>query len=237
MNTKMKVLSLALVGAFGYVGAASAACPSSPVPPWTSVFENQGAAVIASPGYDSTECRLDSSINAGASFLGAATVTYSQATIEPRFRAQFIVNADTLTGQAFADAVQIFAGQSANGGAVSFNIYSFVGNRTLDYKVRMADGSVQSGTATLPAGEAHVEFDLSTASASGASDGYFKLWIQNSNEAAPTSQKDNLANFGRGIDTVNLGLASPTRDYVAHFGGNKVGFDQFDSRRQTFIGF
>jgi hypothetical protein len=52
MNTKMKVLSLALIGAFGYVGSAAAGtCPAGPTVPeggaWTSSFVAGGSSICS----------------------------------------------------------------------------------------------------------------------------------------------------------------------------------------------
>jgi hypothetical protein len=235
MNTKMNVLALALLGLAGYAGSAVAGCPGSPVPPWTATFENAGTATIVAPGYAGTACHLASTIAAGAGFLGSATVNWTGSTVEPRYRAQFIIDADSLTGQGFTDAVQIFnATSSAGGGGVFFNIYSFSGTRTLDFQIRGNGGAVvAANTVTLPAGEARVEFDLQT----GAGTGYFKVWVNNNDEANPNQQALDLTNDTTlGVDTVFLGLSTPQPDFVTHFGGTAVGFDQFDSRRSTFIG-
>jgi len=237
----MKVLSLAMVGAFGYVGVASAACPTSPAQPvgaWNAVTEQQASAKIVSPGYAGTECRLDSSINAGAGLLANGSVRYSQATTEPRVRVHFIVNVDNISAPVSADKVRIFGASSTGGGStVDFTVYGFGGNKVLNYTVRNADGSTNGGTTPLVAGPNHVEFDLQSASAANASDGYFKLWINSNTEAGVTASKTNLANFGKGADRFTLGLTSPSREFVTNHATKTIGFDQFDSRRTTFIGY
>jgi hypothetical protein len=78
-----------------------------------------------------------------------------------------------------------------------------------------------------------VEFDLQIGAA-----GSIALWVNNNNEASPTVPAQTVDNAAAvGIDTAFLGLASPSPQYVTAFAGTAVGFDQFDSRRQTFIGF
>ena len=68
MNAKMKVLSLALIASFGYVGAAAAGtCPASPTPPWTAVNALGGTAVIVDGGYAGTACHLASTLTGDAS--------------------------------------------------------------------------------------------------------------------------------------------------------------------------
>ena len=61
------------------------------------------------------------------------------------------------------------------------------------------------------------------------------LRINNNVEASPDFT---TAITGTGtVDTAFLGLATATPDYLTAFTGTTVGFDQFDSRRSTFIGF
>ena len=239
----MKVLSLALVGLCGFAGTAMAACPTSPVPPWDNQFENNGTAAIASGGYAGTECRLDSTINAGAGGAAAAQVNWGNASTpnEARYRAQFIVKPDALASQALADSVSIYSALSSTGGdGVRFSVFGGAGGvHKLSYQVRYDDATgrrYKTGSVDLPNGETHVEFDL-TVGATGS----FKLWVQNNNEATPTVDLSGANAFDNsalgGINRANLGLIAPTLDYVAKFGGTAVGFDQYDSRRQTFIGY
>lgn len=235
MNTKMKVLSLALIGAFGYAGVASAACPTSAVPPWSSVAAFQGTAAIVSPGYAGTECRLDSSINAGAGGAAVAAANWTGAAVEPRYRAQFIVNADGIASQGLLDSVGIFSSSSASAGqGVDFAIFGGGANRNLAYTVRNDANplGVETGVVALAAGDNVIEFDFQI----GAN--VFKLWVNSNDPNAPT--KTVAVNNGAamtGIDTTYLGLSGPSPQFVQHFGGTAVGFDQFDSRRQNFIGY
>lgn len=230
MNTKMKVLSLALVGAFGYVGAASAACPSSPVPPWAAVNTLGGTATIASPGYAGTECRLDSALTGNlASF---ATVQDDSPNAEPRYRAHFIVNADNLANMGFADGVYIFTAQSNTGAQVQLSIVGDgAGGRLVSYFVPNASaaGGSDVGSIPLAAGENHIEFDLDNS-------GHFSFWVNNDNEAAPDFTTTTFDNGGATIETAFLGLAGPTPGYMSRFTGTAIGLDQFDSRRTSFIG-
>ncbi|MBL0221473.1 MAG: hypothetical protein IPQ17_01645 [Xanthomonadales bacterium] len=65
MKSKMKTLSLAVLGmvGFGAAGAAMAACPATLQPPWSLVSVLQGTATSQTGGYDSTECRLRVALN------------------------------------------------------------------------------------------------------------------------------------------------------------------------------
>lgn len=235
MNTKMKVLSLALIGAFGYAGVASAACPTSAVPPWSAMSTFQGTASIATPGYAGTECRLDSAINNGAGGAASAQVNWTGAAVEPRYRAHFIVNADNLTGQGLLDSVAIYSsGSSSVGLGVDLGIFGSAAGRNLAYTVRNDANPLgfESGIVALAAGDNHIEFDF----AIGSSD--FKLWVNNNDPNSPTKTVAVANNAAMtGIDTTYLGLGAPSPQYVGNFANQAVGFDQFDSRRQNFIGY
>lgn len=238
MNAKMKVLSLALVGLCGFAGSAMAACPSSPTPPWTAVSALQGSATIASPGYAGTECRLDSKINAGASGLASGAVNWAGSTAEPRYRAHFIVNVNGLVNQTVLQGVNIYTSNSTTtGDGVRFSVFGGAGGtHQLGYFVRSDDASgarrYKSGVVTLQAGENHIEFDLDKASST------FKLWV-NSNQESNVTKTETGLNIAalNGIDTTYMGLAAPSKQFVTAFAGVAVGFDQFDSRRSTFIGY
>src|SRR5690606_194556 len=95
MNTKMKTLSMAVLGlvGFGAAGAAMAQCPASLVPPWTATNIGGGASAASSVtgGYDTTACRLQSTL--GNSGAARAQVRDDTPANETRYRAQFIFDA------------------------------------------------------------------------------------------------------------------------------------------------
>jgi hypothetical protein len=231
MNTKMKVLALALLGLAGYAGSAVAGCPSSPVPPWTAVSALGGSAVIASPGYATTPCRLDSALTGDSSSF--ATVEDDTPTAEPRYRAQFIINADNLASLGAVDAAFVFSATSNAGPQVQLSIVGDgTGGRLVTYIVpdSAAGGGSDVGSFPLAAGENRVEFDLDNS-------GHFSFWVNNNVEASPNFTTTTLNNGGATIETAFMGLAGATPSFVSGFNGVTVGFDQFDSRRTTFIGF
>lgn len=235
MNTKMKVLSLALVGLCGFAGTAMAACPGSPVPPWTSVVNFQGAATIATGGYAGTECRLDSKLNAGASGVASAVVTYNNATPEPNYRAGFIVNVDSLANQSFTAFTKIFS-VLGNDVAVEFYVLGDgSGGHTLSYAARSEalPAKYITGSKLLAAGENKIQFSLQGAGTASAT---FSLWVNGTDPNAPSDGPFTVDTTTLGpIKSLGLGLASPSAGFVTAFGGVGVGFDQFDSRRNTFI--
>lgn len=239
MNTKMKVLSLALVGAFGYVGAASAACPSDPVPPWSGKTQTGATVAIASPGYDGTECRMTAALTADADEFAAATVRDDSPANEPSYRAQFLINADGLVNQDDFASVQVFSA-SANAGhlgtkrIVSMSVSG--GSPKVLNIVTAAEGvsgNKKTTTAALGTGVNRVEIEW----VAGATDGRLYVWVNNTDPANATKKIDNINNNGwTGVKYVNLGLASPNNIFFADHVGQAVSFDQFDSRRNTFIG-
>jgi hypothetical protein len=225
MNTKIKVLSLVLGTAFA--GSAAAVCPTSPVPPWTDLQVSEGTAAIADGGLDGTECRFDSTINAGAGPFSSAGVHDASPAAEPRYRGQFIINIDALGSPTFSDAAQVFIATSA-GQPLRLGIFGNGSGWSLSYIL----GESISGSTPLAAGENRIEFDLQITG------GDFDLWVNNHVEGSPTVA-DVTGDYSAmvGIDDAYLGLGAPSVSFVNTYGGTPAQFDQFDSRRTTFIGF
>lgn len=234
MNTKIKVLSLVLGTAFA--GSAAAVCPSSPVPPWTAVASFQGTATIVDGGLSGTECRLDSAISAGAGGTAAAAVQDDSPATETRYRAQFMIDLDALAAPTLnTQATVLNAISDTTGTGVTIGIFGNGGVWNLS--VLVPNATDPSGIATLVAplasGENHVEFDFQV----GGS-GSMTLWVNNNVEGSPTAGPVTVDNNAvGGIDTAFLGLGAPSNLFVTNYAGIAAGFDQFDSRRTTFIGF
>ena len=240
MNAKMKVLSLALVGLCGYAGSALAVCPAGPAiaqgGAWTAAPVFQGTAAIVTPDYATTACRLASTINVGASSVAFATVEDDSPATEPRYRVHFIIDLDAQSSPTITKSSTAFSGSStANGPGITLGIFGNSSAWFLSYIVPDTNqiSGVTSGAVPLAAGENNVEFDLQI-----GAPGSVTLWVNNNVEGSPTVPVTPIANIGvGGIDTAFLGLAGPSQGFVTSYGGNGVGFDQFDSRRATFIGF
>lgn len=231
MNTKMKVLSLIVGTAFA--GSAAAVCPTSPVPPWTAAPALQGTVAIADGGLAGTECRMESTINAGSSPAAFATVQDDSPATEPQYRAQFIINVDALAAPTPATSATIFSARSdATGNGITLGIFGLGGQWFVSYLVT-DNASFASQSAPLNPGENHVEFDLQV-----GAPGSITLWVENNDENNATVLPLGVANGADGgIDGSFLGLAGPSGQFVTAYGGTAVQFDQFDSRRTTFIGF
>jgi len=245
MNTKMKVLSLALLGLVGYAGSAAAGCPSSPVPPWTSAPQLSGGVVsIAAPGLDASACHMNASL--GASFASLATVIDTTPANEPRYRFQFLINADGANTFGTTDAVQIF---SANAAAPANGRTPIVqmaltpgagGAKRITFVASCAGGAnfrCATQTADLPAGVNRVEVDLQI----GAATTSLNYWLNQTGTSEPPATGTIAVTGGNGdwsggVDTAVMGLGAPSPSFIATHAGQAVQFDTFDSRRNTYIG-
>ncbi len=253
MNTKMKVLSLALIGAFGYVGSAAAGtCPAGPTVPeggaWSSKTTLSGGVLaITTPGLDASSCKLNSSL--ANSFASLAIVQDDTPTAEPRYRFQLLVDASATGNFSFTDAVQIFNASAANafpatggrrevvavsltpgaGGAKQLTVVVSCNNAATQYRCPLTTGDLLPGVNRF-------EGDLVVGA---AGTGNFRYWLNaaaGTTEPAPTGSiaVDNQGWVGP--DSAVLGLSSPSPTYKTTHAGQVVSFDTFDSRRSTYIG-
>lgn len=136
MNTKMKVLSLALIGLVGYAGSAAAGCPATPVPPWSSQSALGGAVAISATGLDGSACKLDASITTNGPGVNAFVRDDTPAG-EPRYRAQFLINADALGSQNSIEGSQILGASTstpANGVSIVARL-TLTGNLAGDTRI------------------------------------------------------------------------------------------------------
>ncbi|MEP6605877.1 MAG: hypothetical protein ABJA60_07135, partial [Nitrosospira sp.] len=242
---------LALVGLCGYAGSAMA-CPAVPGA-WSAAPVGGGASALAfvAGGYDATACRMQSTLaNNGAAH---AQVQDNSPTAETRYRAQFIFDPANLSGANGTNQAVIFLGNAAalHNGTLSPVKVTFAGTgggtTTSGKKVFISAGCEGAGgfcssTVTLPnqTGPNRIEFDL-VIGASGT--GALRYWVNN---ASDTGMTDAIplgtipvtgGNAGWvGVETAFLGMTSPSTNYRTANSGLSAFFDQFDSRRQTFIG-
>lgn len=252
MNAKMKVLSLALVGMFGYVGSAMAACPTGPTTAeggaWTSktvLPPSTSNLAISTPGLASTECALDSSL--GQSISAAATVRYDHAASEPAYRFQFLIDTTALSNFSATDNVALFqapATTSANGFNRLLRV-SLVAGPGGAKRVRFI---AQCGTAPFSCNQTYttdlingvnrIEGKLSVGAGSAGSLTYWVNAAAGTSEPAASGTIANLDNAAwGGVSAAALGLAAPSSAFKNAHNGQVVKFDQFDSRRSTYIGY
>lgn len=252
MNTKMKVLSLALVGLCGYAGSAMATCPTGPTA-WTSNNVSSDASLaITTPGFASTECKMSISLNSGALANARALVVDDSPNNENRYRASFYISTNALTGLTLANQqTKIFNASADTGPAgvstqeISMTLLGSGSGPAI--RMLVADASQASKfrtiTAVLPASASKtyvVEIDMAQGDGSAANN--FRYWVTAVETAAPgdanpTGQATVTNNGWSGVTSVNLGVFSTTAGYRTAVATQAVAFDQFDSRRQTYIGY
>lgn len=243
MNTKMKALSLALMAISGLAlaGTAAAACPAGPTVAeggaWSAKSTLGGSLAITSPGFAGTECKLDAAIVTTGP--GTATVRDNTPSAEPRYRAQFIVNVDALSGMNTVQSVGLFGAWTETPHAsrselvrltVTGNLQGTAKNLNIFTVSEGAPDNMVSASHALSAGENTIEIDWDKAS------GSLKVWVNNGTEGSPdVNVAANNAGWS-GVDYATLGLANASSPYRANQINELVSFDEFDSRRVSFIG-
>lgn len=240
-----KILGLGAIAAFGFTSSAFAQCPSSPVPPWSGQSALLGSVAIQAGGYDGTSCKLASTLTGSA---GSATAFVRDDTPanEPTYRAQFLVNAENLTGQNALQIARVFLATTAtpptggNAALVTLSLAGAGANKTLNIATACSDnasgvcvGAVTLNAANAVAGTHRVEIAYTRG---GTGVGQLRVWANNTTEgtASLTIAANNEA-WG-GVDQAALGLASATAAFRSAQLNRAVFFDEFDSRRTTFIG-
>lgn len=257
----MKALAVAVLGlaGLGMAGSAFAVCPADPVVPtgaWSAKSVNGGVNAsslsIVAPGLGGTGCKLQSAL--GNSGAAVAQVRDDSPANEPHYRAQFLFDPTSLSGAGGLNQAVIFL---SNAAASHNSILPLVkiqfagtggGSTTTGKKLIIAAACETSNTclttATLPnqVGANRIEIDLTV----GAG-GTLRYWVY---DAATTGLTDTgpvngptgtLALTGGnagwvGVDTTFMGLSAPSTAYRGVNTNVNGWFDEFDSRRQTFIG-
>lgn len=243
-NVMMKALSLAVLGLAGmaFAGASMAQCPTDPAQPtgaWSSKSVLGGAITIATPGLGGTSCRMDAAITSTA--FGSAFVRDNTPSAEPRYRARFLVNVDALTGLNSIQSVRLL---SANTDTPYQSIaetvrLSISGNLAGTAKVLNVVAGCEGepsnlcvGTVQLPAtGTQTIQVEWVKGTANGA----IRVWVNNTVEASPDLNLTGKNTNGWVVDFATMGLSSPSPNYRTVQTSRVVQFDEFDSRRSTFI--
>jgi len=248
---KMKSLAVAVLGLAGFAaaGSAFAVCPAVAALPWSGGASALGAGTLAvsSPGLDTSSCKLDATL--GTNPTDQATVTDTSPANEPRYRFQFMVNADSLGTLGLNDGVNLFSASGATTqhgrrGIIAVNLVPSATGKRLSFNWSCNNGttyrcSATTGAVNLTAGANRIEFDVLMAT-SGAN-GSIRYWINaaaGTTEPAPTGSVTSIDNSAWvGTKVATLGLGSPTPSQSTGHAGQVVSFDSFDSRRQTYIGY
>jgi hypothetical protein len=233
---------------------------------WTSQTVGGGGFMdIITPGLAGTNCALAVNIGTSPVSNVKALVSDTSPQNEPRYRARFYFNISALTLTAANFQAEMF-NAFANTAPGTFNTDEvkifLIGGGSPALRFKVADATQSSGfktiTAPLPSattpGHYYVEFDLTSGAGSGAVSGVtcnactagaagcFRYWVTAegtaSSDSSPTGTCS-LSNAGwSGVKQANLGLYGTTalfRANNASAAANLV-IDEFDSRRQTFIG-
>jgi hypothetical protein len=159
----------------------------------------------------------------------ASYVTDGLPTAEPRYRARFYFDPNSIT-MASSNAYYIFYGYSGTSTVVLRIELRF---QSSNYQLRAAlvnNAATWTTSSWFTVSDAphFIEMDWAAATAARANNGYLTLWIDGTQRANLTG----VANDTRRIDQVQLGA-------VAGIDTGTRGtcyFDTFESRRQTYIG-
>lgn len=230
------ILGLGALAAFGFASSAFAQCPTGPVPPWSSQSSLGGSLAITTPGFDTTSCKLDASITLNGPGV-SAFVRDNTPAAEARYRAQFIVNVDTLTGLNSAQSVRLFSANTETPHlgiteAVRISVFGNLAGTQKSIGVvagcEGAPSNLCSANIPLAAGPNRIELDWDAA-------GTVRVWVNNTTEGSPNATLTGNTS-GWEVDFAVLGLSTASPQFRANQLNRVVSFDEFDSRRTSFIG-
>jgi len=250
----MKALAVAVLGLAGT--SAYAACPTignATATPggggaWSSQTVTSATFGNSATGLNGTPCGLSTAINVGAASNTKGFVTDLSPQDEPRYRFRFYVDISGLTGLTVANRqVRVFSALATTApvtpGAASEMLFAnLVGGATPSIRFSVGDTTQASSykivsvpfPAATTAGQYRIEGDLN------ATAGTFRYWVTDAaaatTDAAPTGSTTITDTGWSGVTQVNLGLFGTSTNYRANLGGQALILDEFDSRRQTFIG-
>jgi len=258
----MKSLSLAVLGlvGFGMASSASATCPypydAAHGGAWSAQLANNGTLAADSPGLElvnQSACKMKAFLNASAGPLSTAAVADTTPTNEASYHFRFYIDTTTLsTNLPTLTSVQVFAANAAasfplsgNGKTSALLRVGIAGTGAGNNPNLVVVASCNPGTnficakfAPLTPGVHWIEGHLTNSATAVAN-----IWIDKASITNDTTPTPDIAiSFDNhdwaGVDTVALGLGGASFNFRQSFTGatNAVWFDNFDSRRQTFIG-
>ena len=151
---------------------------------------------------------------------------------EPRYRARFYFDPNSIT-MANGNTHRIMVARNTSADVIRIEFRRNAGVYQVRASVRN-DGSGYANTAWFTIADAphRIEIDWKAATSAGANNGYLSLWIDNSNGASPNTTLSGVDNDTLRVEDVRLG---PLQGIDAGTSGTEF-FDEFVSRRTTFIG-
>jgi hypothetical protein len=233
---------------------------------WTSQTVTSAVFGSHEPGLNGTSCALSVAINNGAASNTKGFVTDTSPQNESRYRARFYVDTSALTNLNLSNRqFRVFSGLATTGpgtvgSAAEMVIANIVGGPSgaLTVRFQVGDTSVANVgykiiSALVPTnvpannGKYRVEFDLQQGTTAGANcasvtptGGCFRYWISYAADATadatPTGTQAVTNTGWSGMKQVNLGMFGTSATFRANVATQPVIVDEFDSRRQTFIG-
>lgn len=252
-NVMMKTLSLAVLGLVGmsFAGASMAQCPSDPAAPagpWASKTVSAAVLTVSSPGLNGTTCSVKLALNQNSALFAKSIVTDTTPENEARYRVRFYVDTTALTGMTTVlRSVKLFNASATTSppslSSEEINITLSGAGAGPNVIFNVADSTqgsnIRSISVPLPvaSGANRIEFDLGQGAAA-----QFRYWVTAAatvtTDAAPTGTVTGINNSGwSGITQASMGLFNASNGYRQNYGPtNIVAFDEFDSRRSTFIG-
>jgi len=250
----MKALSLVVLGlaGLGFGANAFAVCPTDPVTPtgaWTSKTNLPDAAssplAIVAGGLDASACKLTAAI--AQSVTAAATVRYDHSGPEANYRFQFLIDNTNLTAFSATDNVVLFTAPASTV-AHGFNrllrvtlVAGPAGAKRVRFIAQCGTGTftcAQTYAVDLAPGVNRIEGKLAVGAGAAGSLTYWVNAAAGTTQPAASGTIPSLDNAGwTGVTAAILGLTAPSQAFVNVHHGQAVGFDTFDSRRTSYIGY
>jgi len=226
---------------------------------WTSQFIGPGATfAINTPGLGGTACDLELSI--GSASNSQANVKDSSPQDEKRMRGRSLINTANLTNFGVSNQTVIIHRLNDTTGPAQFTsdqlVVRLAGAATPTVRFFVSDSNPGSGVTQVavplpssPNSTYRIEYDIQigtgTTTVGGctampATGGCARFWVTDAATSSSDSNPDasvTVNNSGwSGVKTSILGLQSGSPQYRANHAGTVLRFDEYDSRRQTFIG-
>ena len=194
---------------------------------WDVASANPDLSVTTAAAYGTTTYGMQAVVDDGDILL----VRDNTPSAEPRYRARFYFNTNDYT---LGDNIRlkIFMAQrdSDNARLITLQFRRIAGVVSFLIRVPEDSGVIRSlplGQYPGPEGFHQIEFDWQRATAPGANNGRMQVWVDGVERANVTNLDNDLLG---GIDFARMGVMNPV------VGSGTLFFDEFESRRQTFIG-